>query len=60
VTVGRGPERLALFSDVHGNRPALEAVLADMTGRGLSRIHCLGDLVGYGPDPNGVIDLVRD
>jgi putative phosphoesterase len=53
-------ERLALFSDVHGNRPALETVLADVAARGISRMHCLGDLVGYGPDPNGVIDVMRD
>ena len=53
-------EQLALFSDVHGNRPALEAVLADIEARGISRVHCLGDLVGHGPDPNGVIDLVRE
>jgi putative phosphoesterase len=59
MTVGRDPERLALFSDVHGNRPALEAVLADIDSRGIGRIFCLGDLVGYGPDPNGVIDVMR-
>lgn len=53
-------ERLALFSDVHGNLVALQAVLADIESRGISQIHCLGDLVGYGPDPNGVIDLLRE
>ena len=57
---GRELETLALFSDVHGNRPALEAVLADIAARGISRVHCLGDLVGYGPDPNGAIDLLRE
>ncbi len=50
---------LALFSDVHGNRFALEAVLADLDRRGLTALYCLGDLVGYGPDPNGVIALLR-
>jgi predicted phosphodiesterase len=60
VTGARQPERLALFSDVHGNRAALEAVLADIAARGISSIHCLGDLVGYGADPNGVIDLLRE
>jgi predicted phosphodiesterase len=50
---------LALFSDVHGNRLAVEAVLDDLRAREITRIHCLGDLVGYGPDPNGVIDLIR-
>ena len=52
-------ETLALFSDVHGNRSALEAVLEDLEAREISTAYCLGDLVGYGPDPNGVIDLLR-
>ncbi|MCL5736013.1 MAG: metallophosphatase family protein [Actinobacteria bacterium] len=51
--------RLGLISDIHGNRLALEAVLADIDRRGVEVIYSLGDLVGYGPDPNGVIDLVR-
>lgn len=51
-------DTLALFSDVHGNRLALEAVLADLQERAIDRIYCLGDLVGYGADPNGVIDLL--
>jgi predicted phosphodiesterase len=38
----------------------LEAVLADIATRGISRVYCLGDLVGYGPDPNGAIDLLRE
>jgi predicted phosphodiesterase len=52
-------ESLALFSDVHGNVRALKAVLADLERREIPRRYCLGDLVGYGPDPNGVIDLIR-
>ncbi len=52
-------ETLALFSDVHGNRLALEAVLDDLEAREIPTAYCLGDLVGYGPDPNGVIDLLR-
>lgn len=60
MTMGSATERMAVFSDVHGNRPALEAVIADLTARGISRIYCLGDLVGYGPDPNGVIDVLRE
>jgi predicted phosphodiesterase len=51
--------RIALFSDVHGNLPALNAVLADIEAAGISEVYCLGDLVGYGPDPAGVIDRVR-
>jgi putative phosphoesterase len=51
--------RLAFFSDVHGNTAALRAVLADIAIAGVDGVYCLGDLVGYGPDPNGVIDLMR-
>ena len=52
--------RLAVFSDVHGNLPALEAVLADIERRGVPNVLCLGDLVGYGPFPNEVAQRVRD
>lgn len=51
--------RIALFSDVHGNLPALDAVLADIESADIAEVYCLGDLVGYGPDPAGVIDRVR-
>jgi putative phosphoesterase len=54
-----GSVEFALFSDVHGNVAALRAVLADIAARGIDRVYCLGDLIGYGPDPNGVIDLIR-
>ena len=53
-------EPFAVFSDVHGNLPALEAILADIERRGVARTFCLGDLVGYGPSPNEVALLVRD
>jgi predicted phosphodiesterase len=53
-------EPFAVFSDVHGNLPALEAILADIERRGITRALCLGDLVGYGPSPNEVALLVRD
>ena len=51
--------RLALFSDVHGNIHALDAVLADIDGQRPDRIYCLGDLVGYGAFPNEVVDRIR-
>ena len=51
---------LALISDIHGNRLALEAVLADIDRRGVEATYSLGDIVGYGPDPNGAIDLLRE
>jgi predicted phosphodiesterase len=50
----------AVFSDVHGNLPALEAILTDIEQRGVAHTLCLGDLVGYGPSPNEVALLVRD
>jgi predicted phosphodiesterase len=53
-------DRFAVFSDVHGNLPGLEAVLADATARGIADALCLGDLVGYGPSPNEVASLVRE
>lgn len=49
--------RYLILSDVHGNLEALEAVLG--TGRGWSKVLVLGDLVGYGADPNAVVERVR-
>lgn len=51
--------RLAVFSDVHGNIQGLEAVLTDVAARGADLCWCGGDLVGYGANPNQVIDRVR-
>jgi predicted phosphodiesterase len=50
---------LGFFSDVHGNLAALNAVLLDLRSKGARQLYCLGDLVGYGPDPNEVIDVIR-
>jgi predicted phosphodiesterase len=50
--------RIALISDVHANLPALEAVLGDIDGRGADAVYHLGDLVGYAPWPNEVVDLI--
>jgi diadenosine tetraphosphatase ApaH/serine/threonine PP2A family protein phosphatase len=49
--------RCVVISDIHGNLEALEAVLADAPS-GLP-IWCLGDIVGYGPNPNECIDLLK-
>jgi predicted phosphodiesterase len=55
------PQRpFAVFSDVHGNLPGLEAILADVEARDIGDVICLGDLVGYGPFPDEVAALVRD
>lgn len=48
----------AIISDIHGNLEALEAVLADIEKQGITEIYCLGDIVGYGPNPRECIDRV--
>lgn len=53
-------DHIAVLSDVHGNLHALEAVLADIRGRGIETIYCLGDLAGKGPRGAEVVDLLRD
>lgn len=50
--------RILVLSDIHANYTALEAVLADAGAT--DEIWCLGDMVGYGPDPNAVVELVRE
>ncbi len=51
--------KIALFSDIHANLPALEAFFNDVDSRKPDIIYCLGDLVGYNIWPNEVIDAVR-
>lgn len=51
--------RLALFSDIHANLPALEAFFEDLEKREIDSIYCLGDLVGYNIWPNEVIEEIR-
>ncbi len=50
----------ALISDVHANLNALQAVLADIRSQGIREIYCLGDVVGYGPDPCECLDRVME
>jgi predicted phosphodiesterase len=50
--------RQALISDIHGNLEALTAVIADIQLQSIERIVCLGDVVGYGPNPCQCLDLV--
>jgi predicted phosphodiesterase len=52
--------RIALFSDIHANLPALEACLADIDSKQPDAIYCLGDLVGYNIWPNEVIAKIRE
>ena len=51
---------IALISDVHGNLVALRAVLAEIDALGIERIVVAGDMVGFGPDPDAVVDLLRE
>jgi len=48
----------AIISDIHGNLEALSAVLADIESEGVSEIFCLGDIIGYGPNPCQCLDMV--
>lgn len=52
--------RMAILSDIHANLEALQAVVADIGDRCVDRIICLGDNIGYGPDPEAVVRLVRE
>jgi len=50
----------ALISDIHSNLEALQAVLKDIEAQGVTTTYCLGDVIGYGPNPRECIDLVMD
>src|SRR5215203_5081338 len=52
--------RIAVFSDLHGNSAATEAVLAAIDAEAPDAVYSLGDLVGYGAKPNETIALIRD
>ncbi|MDF2594948.1 MAG: phosphodiesterase, family [Clostridia bacterium] len=52
-------KRIAIISDIHANIEALDAVLEHIKGQKCEAIFCTGDLVGYGPRPNEVIDKIR-
>jgi diadenosine tetraphosphatase ApaH/serine/threonine PP2A family protein phosphatase len=51
--------RRAILSDIHGNQPALEAVLADIRRHDIEEIVCLGDVIGYGGRPRECVDHAR-
>jgi predicted phosphodiesterase len=50
----------ALISDIHSNLEALQAVLKDIEAQSVETVYCLGDVIGYGPNPRECIDLVMD
>lgn len=51
--------RFAFISDIHANLEALEAVLEDISSQSIDEVICLGDIVGYGANPNECCDLVK-
>lgn len=51
--------RIAIISDLHSNRESLEAVFAHIEQQQVDEVVCLGDVVGYGPEPEFCVDLVR-
>jgi len=53
------PKLKAIISDIHSNLEALQAVLSDIDSRGIKEIICLGDIIGYGPNPRECIDLAK-
>ncbi|MEK7486043.1 MAG: metallophosphoesterase family protein [Planctomycetota bacterium] len=60
--IKNGPEltKVAFISDIHGNIAALREVLKDIDQHQVEEIICLGDIVGYGAEPEACVDLVRE
>jgi diadenosine tetraphosphatase ApaH/serine/threonine PP2A family protein phosphatase len=52
--------RLAVISDIHANKEALERVLADVANQGIQQIICLGDIVGYASSVRSTLKIIRD
>jgi predicted phosphodiesterase len=51
--------QIAIATDVHGNRPAFQAVIAAADAAGVDEMWCLGDLVGYGAEPDACVELAE-
>jgi len=52
--------KIAILSDIHSNLEALDAALEYIRGRNIDSIYCLGDIVGYGPNPNECVERIRE
>ncbi len=52
--------KFAVISDIHSNQEALLAVMEEIDRRGIKEIFCLGDIVGYGPEPKECLDIIID
>ncbi|MEJ2658840.1 MAG: metallophosphoesterase family protein [Desulfobacterales bacterium] len=51
---------MAVISDIHGNLEAFKQVLINIDGSDVDRIVCLGDIIGYGPEPEQVVTMIND
>ncbi len=52
-------QKIAIISDIHGNIEAMESVLSHIASQNITSIYCLGDIVGYGPNPRECVDRAR-
>ena len=52
--------KIAIFSDIHGNREALLSIINDIKSESIDEIICLGDIIGIGPNPSECLDLIID
>lgn len=52
--------KVAVISDIHSNLEAFDAVYEKIEELGVDRIYCLGDIVGYGPNPREIVDSIRN
>ena len=52
--------KIAIFSDIHGNLQALESIAKDIKEKQINSVYCLGDVIGIGPNPKECLDLIID
>jgi diadenosine tetraphosphatase ApaH/serine/threonine PP2A family protein phosphatase len=52
--------KIAIISDIHSNREALDAVFAHIDTQSVDKVFCLGDVIGYGPEPEYCVDVIRE
>ena len=50
--------RIAIFSDIHGNKEALKSIINDIDNNNIDEIICLGDTIGIGPNPKECMDMI--
>lgn len=55
-----GRDKIAIISDIHANIEALSSVIKDIKKENIQEVICLGDIVGYGPDPQKAIEMIKD